>query len=95
MEGLHKLTSSPRSGVAKNAILTLTDCFVYIPEGQIQENEVAESYKLLIRKVADANQFLSDEARLALTRLCQNTVYWKSIQFLYPYYEEKSVNVKT
>lgn len=33
IEQLLKLVSSPRSGVAKNAILTLTDCFVYIRQG--------------------------------------------------------------
>lgn len=32
-EGLLKLVNSPRSGVAKNAILALTDAFEYIPEG--------------------------------------------------------------
>lgn len=44
--------------------------------------------------MADANQFLANEARTALTVLAENTIYWKSIQFLFPYYEEKSPNVK-
>lgn len=56
--------------------------------------EIQESYKLLIRKVADTNQFLSDEARVALTRLVQQTPYYKSVQNLFPFYDEKSPNVK-
>lgn len=94
IEHLHKLMSSPRSGVAKNAILTLTDCFVFIPDGQIQESEIAESYKLLIKKVGDTNQFLAEEARTALTTLSRNTMYFKTIKFLFPYYEERSANIR-
>lgn len=66
IEGMLALGDSLRSSLAKNAILTLADLFTFLSEGLITDAQTSDSYKRLIRKVADTNAFLSSEARKAL-----------------------------
>ena len=70
-------------------MLTITDSFVLLGEGSIQDREVSEAYQKLIRKVGETNQFLALEAKQALKTLCESTEYGKSLSFLYPHYEDK------
>ena len=60
---LLKAIEALRSQVAKNAMLTITDSFVLLGEGSIQDREVSEAYQKLIRKVGETNQFLALEAK--------------------------------
>ena len=70
---------SLRSQIAKNAMLGLTDCFEYLKDGQIADQEITLSYSKLFKKVGETNQFLANEAKLALTRLSEHTPPQKSI----------------
>jgi hypothetical protein len=89
-EKLWQLLDSPRSQVAKNAMLTLADCFAYLEEGYISEAEIQTSFTKLIKKTADANQFLAQAADHGLFRITQNTQPLKSIQLFNRYYDDKA-----
>ena len=91
IEKLLKLLDTLRSQVAKNSLLTLTDCFYYLRNGQIADAEIVLAFKHLLRKNSETNQFLAMEARECLNKLCEATPATKTIQFLHPYYEEKAV----
>ena len=94
IDGLLKLMDSLRSSVVKNAMLALTDLFQYLSDGLISDALIIACYKKLIKKVGESNAFLSNSARTALQTIVDNTVYWKSIQFLYPHYEDRSPHVR-
>jgi hypothetical protein len=57
---------SLRSQLAKNAILTLSDCFTYLPEGSMTDKEITKSYSILIKKTAETNIFIATEAENGL-----------------------------
>lgn len=91
---LLRLADSLRSSVVKNAMLALTDLFQYLQDGMISDALIIACYKKLVKKVGESNAFISNSARAALQTIVDNTVYWKSIQFLYPHYEDRSPNVR-
>ena len=76
-------------------MLALTDLFQYLSDGLISDALIITCYKRLIKKVGDNAAFISNSAREALSTIVDNTVYWKSIQFLQPHSEDRSPNVRS
>jgi len=68
----------------------LSDCFEFLFEGQISDQDISAAFSKLLKKGAETNHFLAEEGRIALEKLCKFTHFDKSIRFLFPYYEEKS-----
>jgi hypothetical protein len=56
---LWTLIDNLRSQLAKNAILTLSDCFTFLPESYITDQVFTNSYTKLIKKTTDTNVFIA------------------------------------
>ncbi|KAM3132135.1 hypothetical protein pb186bvf_015730 [Paramecium bursaria] len=87
-----KLSESLRSGVSKNALITLTE----LSEAYKRDldSNLDSAYQKLIRKAQDASQFIAEEVQKCMITLIINCSEAKVISLAAQIYQSKSIHVK-
>ena len=70
MKYLGKHAESLRSALAKNALITINDLFFFLK--RCMDPYLHPLTKVLMRKSADTNEFILQEAESAIASMCQN-----------------------
>ena len=70
VQSVLKLGDSLRSSLCKIALMTINDMFAYLK--RCMEPDLDHITKLLLKKAADTNIFISEEADKALAQMCTN-----------------------